>query len=222
MPTSEVDKRELIARRVAQELRDGFTVNLGIGMPTLVANYVLKGTEVIFQSENGMLGMGPFPLDGEEDCDLVNAGKETVSEIPGSSYFSSSDSFAMIRGGHIDLTVLGGLQVDEKGNLANWAIPGKMLKGMGGAMDLVSGAKRVIIAMEHTSKDGKPKIMRKCTLPLTGVGVVDLIVTELAVIEVSPDGLFLREIAEDMTPEAVQKLTEARLQVAPDLKKIAL
>ena len=222
MKASEVDKRELIARRVAQELRDGFTVNLGIGMPTLVANYIPPGTEVIFQSENGMLGMGPFPLEGEEDPDLVNAGKETVTEIPGSSYFSSSDSFAMIRGGHVDLTVLGGLQVDEKGNLANWAVPGKMLKGMGGAMDLVSGAKRVIIAMEHTSKEGNPKIMRQCTLPLTGVGVVDLIVTELAVIEVTPDGFVLREIAEDMTPEAVQKLTEARLRVAPDLKKIAL
>ena len=222
MKASEVDKRELIARRVAQELRDGFTVNLGIGMPTLVANYIPPGTEVIFQSENGMLGMGPFPLEGQEDPDLVNAGKETVSEIPGSSYFSSSDSFAMIRGGHVDLTVLGGLQVDEKGNLANWAVPGRMLKGMGGAMDLVSGAKRVIIAMEHTSKDNKPKIMRQCTLPLTGVGVVDLIVTELAVIEVTPDGLVLREIAEDTTPEAVQKLTEARLRVAPDLKKIAL
>jgi 3-oxoacid CoA-transferase subunit B len=220
--SEEVDKRELIARRVAQELRDGFTVNLGIGMPTLVANYVPPGTEVIFQSENGMLGMGPFPLEGEEDHDLVNAGKETVSEIPGSSYFSSSDSFAMIRGGHVDLTVLGGLQVDEKGNLANWAIPGKMLKGMGGAMDLVSGAKRVIIAMEHASKDGKPKIMGKCTLPLTGVGVVDLIVTELAVIEVTPDGFVLREIAEDVTAEAVQKLTEARLRIAPGLKKIAL
>jgi 3-oxoacid CoA-transferase subunit B len=220
--SEEVDKRELIARRVAQELRDGYTVNLGIGMPTLVANYIPPGTEVIFQSENGMLGMGPFPLEGEEDPDLVNAGKETVSEIPGSSYFSSSDSFAMIRGGHVDLTVLGGLQVDEKGNLANWAVPGKMLKGMGGAMDLVSGAKRVIIAMEHTNKDGKPKIMRQCTLPLTGVGVVDLIVTELAVIEVTPDGLVLREIAEDATPETIQKLTEARLRVAPDLKKIAL
>jgi 3-oxoacid CoA-transferase subunit B len=220
--SEEVDKRELIARRVAQELRDGFTVNLGIGMPTLVANYIPPGTEVIFQSENGMLGMGPFPLEGEEDPDLVNAGKETVSEIPGSSYFSSSDSFAMIRGGHVDLTVLGGLQVDEKGNLANWAVPGKMLKGMGGAMDLVSGAKRVIIAMEHISKEGNPKIMRQCTLPLTGVGVVDLIVTELAVIEVTPNGFVLREIAEDMTPEAVQKLTEARLRVAPDLKKIAL
>jgi 3-oxoacid CoA-transferase subunit B len=222
MKASEVDKRELIARRVAQELRDGFTVNLGIGMPTLVANHIPPGTEVIFQSENGMLGMGPFPLEGEEDPDLVNAGKETVTEIPGSSYFSSSDSFAMIRGGHVDLTVLGGLEVDEKGNLANWAVPGKMLKGMGGAMDLVSGAKRVIIAMEHASKEGKPKIMRQCTLPLTGVGVVDLIVTELAVIEVTPDGLVLREIAEDTTPEAVQKLTEARLRVAPDLKKIAL
>ena len=220
MKASEVDKRELIARRVAQELRDGFTVNLGIGMPTLVANYIPPGTEVIFQSENGMLGMGPYPLEGEEDADLVNAGKETVTEIAGSSYFSSSDSFAMIRGGHVDLTVLGGLQVDEKGNLANWAVPGRMLKGMGGAMDLVSGAKRVIIAMEHTSKDGKPKIMRECTLPLTGVGVVDLIVTELAVIEVTPDGFVLREISEDMTPEAVQKLTEAHLRVAPDLKKI--
>ena len=220
--SEEVDKRELIARRVAQELRDGFTVNLGIGMPTLVANYIPPGTEVIFQSENGMLGMGPFPLEGEEDPDLVNAGKETVSEIPGSSYFSSSDSFAMIRGGHVDLTVLGGLQVDEKGNLANWAVPGKMLKGMGGAMDLVSGAKRVIIAMEHTSKEAHPKIVRQCTLPLTGVGVVDLIVTELAVIEVTPDGLMLREITDDTTPEAVQKLTEARLRVAPDLKMIAL
>ena len=209
--------REDMAKRAADELEDGFYVNLGIGIPTMVANFIGEDKDVTLQSENGMLGMGPFPYEGEEDADLINASKQTISELNRTSYFSSADSFAMVRGGHIDASVLGAMEVSETGDLANWMIPGKMVKGMGGAMDLVAGVKKVVVTMDHNAKSGAPKLLKKCSLPLTGVGVVDLVVTDLGVFEINQAGMTLIELAPDVTVKHIQEKTEARFRVADNL-----
>lgn len=212
--------KEQIAKRISDEVQDGYTVNLGIGIPTLVANYIPETKTVMLQSENGLLGMGPFPTEDKVDADLINAGKQTITTLPGASFFSSADSFAMIRGGHIDLTVLGAMEVDEEGSIANWMVPGKMVKGMGGAMDLVAGAKNVIVAMQHMDKEGNSKLRTRCTLPLTGVKCIKKIVSDLGVIDVTSEGFILREYAPDLTPEFVVKATEGKIKIAPDCKKM--
>jgi 3-oxoacid CoA-transferase subunit B len=217
-----VTGKERIARRIAREFKDGYYVNLGIGLPTMITAYLPKGIDVVFQSENGMLGVGPAPGDDDADPDLINAGKQPVTELPGCSYFASEESFAMIRGGHMDMSVLGAMQVDEHGNLANWTIPGKMVKGMGGAMDLVAGARRVIVAMEHQTKEGASRILKECTLPLTGQSVVHDIVTELCWIRVTSEGLVLTEVAEGLDAAEVQARTEAKLTVSPELRMMSV